>query len=122
MSATEFTDVFASLKEIFLPYAKQLDLKRNDAGEFYLDTKHIMKNKKPMYFGSVKINKKYVSFHLMPVYVFPDLLKGISKELKKRMQGKSCFNFTAIDKDLFRELSELTKQGYNQYEQAGYLE
>jgi len=42
-----------------------------------------MKNKKPMYFGSVKININYVSFHLMPVYVFPELLKNMSPALKR---------------------------------------
>ncbi len=55
--------------------------------------------------------KNYVSFHLFPVYMFPDLLDGISEELKARMQGKSCFNFRAPDAVLFRELAALTKEG-----------
>lgn len=67
-----------------------------------------------MYFGSVKINKNYVSFHLMPVYVFPFLIDKISPELKSRMQGKSCFNFKTIDIKLFSELGELTGLGYAQ--------
>jgi hypothetical protein len=46
----------------------------------------------------------------MPVYIFPDLLKDITPALKKRMQGKSCFNFTKIDEALFSELDELTKR------------
>ncbi len=74
-----------------------------------------------MYFGSVKINKSYVSFHLMPVYVFPDLLVGLSPGLKRRMQGKSCFNFKEIDRELFQELSQLVGAGYDQYEKSGYL-
>jgi len=47
----------------------------------------------------------------MPVYIFPDLLKNISPALKKRMQGKSCFNFTKIDEALIAELDDLTKRG-----------
>ena len=80
-----------------------------------------MQNKKPMYFASVKINKNYVSFHLMPVYVFPELLENISTQLKRRMQGKSCFNFKVLNEPLLEELSELTNNGYSKYKNAGYL-
>jgi len=118
---TEFQSVFQSLRNILLPYAKKLVLKNDEANDFHVDTKFIMKNKKPMYFGSVKINKNYVSFHLMPVYIFPTLIKDISPELKRRMQGKSCFNFKSIDIALFKELTELAKKGYMQYKDSGYL-
>ncbi len=117
----DFTEVFERLKEIIEPYSKKLVVTVNESGHFYVNTHFIMKNKKPLYFGSVKINKSYVSFHLMPVYVFPELLQSISPELKRRMQGKSCFNFKAVDQLIFQELSELTARGYSRYETAGYL-
>ena len=79
-----------------------------------------MKNKKPLYFGSVKINKNYVSFHLMPVYVLPELLLGISLDLKKQMQGKSCFNFKSLNDELLQELKVLTERGFSSYQEAGY--
>jgi hypothetical protein len=60
------------------------------------------------YVAWVQINKNYVSFHLMPVYMFPELLEHCSPELKKRMQGKACFNFTRLDEALFIELARLT--------------
>ena len=66
-------------------------------------------------FGGVQTRKNYVSYHLMPVYVFPDLLDGISDKLKKRMQGKSCFNFTRTDERLFQELGHLTDKGYRRF-------
>lgn len=116
-----FDSVFDGLREILIPYSEKLTVVVDQADHFYLDTKYIMKNKKPMYFASVKLNKNYVSFHLMPVYVFTDLLKDISPELKKRMQGKSCFNFKNLDGDLFQELRKLTKRGYAEYGKAGYL-
>ena len=77
-------------------YANQLDCTVDNDEELYLNTKHIQKNKKPIWFGAVQIKQRYVSYHLMPVYVNPELLKGISPELKKRMQGRSCFNFTTV--------------------------
>jgi len=45
----------------------------------------------------------------------PDLLKNISPELKKHMQGKSCFNFKRVEKSLFDELSQLTRQGFERF-------
>lgn len=117
----EFVLVFDALKTILVPYSKEMVLVNDEVGNFYLNTHFIMKNKKPLYFGSVKINKNYVSFHLMPVYVFPDLLIPISSQLRRRMQGKSCFNFKQVDKTLFKELGELTQSGYVTYQEAGYL-
>ncbi len=63
----------------------------------------------------MQTRKNYVSYHLMPVYAFPELLKGASPELKKRMQGKSCFNFKAVDDKLFAELLRLTEKGYQRF-------
>lgn len=113
--------VFTELKSVMAPYAKKLDEKKNDDNELYVDTRHIQKNKKPLFFGAVKVNKRYVSFHLMPVYVNPELLTSISPELKKRMQGKSCFNFAEVDRGLFRELKALTKAGFQSYQQNGFV-
>ena len=117
----DFFAVFKCLKSILKPYSTELVVAHDDVDHFYLNTHFLMKNKKPMYFGSVKINKNYVSFHLMPVYVFPELLEDISSSLKLRMQGKSCFNFNAVDNNLFEELSELANNGYSEYKKAGYL-
>ena len=94
---------------------------RDDESEYYLNTAHVMKNKKPLFFGAVQVRKNYVSYHLMPVYVFPDLLEGMSPGLKKRMQGKSCFNFSRPDAGLFEELSRLTQAGLELYRERGYL-
>ena len=61
------------------------------------------------------IKKKYVSFYLMPVYMYPELLEGITPELRKRMQGKSCFNFKRVDESLFEELGALTSRGFEKF-------
>ena len=121
VETSEFKIVFERLKEIIEPYSTELAVVVDDTDNFHINTNFIMKNKKPMYFGSVKINKKYVSFHLMPVYVFPELLQSISPELKRRMQGKSCFNFKMVDEVIFKELRILTSNGHSKYKDAGYL-
>jgi hypothetical protein len=117
----DLTKVFADLKEIMLPYARQLDRKIDRADELNVDTRHLMKNGRPLWFGGIQIKKNYVSYHLMPLYVNPKLLEKISPALKKRMQGKSCFNFTSPDKSLFRELAALTDAGFRDYKKQGFV-
>lgn len=111
--------VFAELSSILRPYAAKLKTRADTPVELYVDTRHIMKNKKPLFFGAVQVKKNYVTFHLMPVYVQPALLESTSPELKRRMQGKSCFNFTAVDKALFKELAGLVEAGYASYKEQG---
>ncbi len=114
-------NVFEALKTLMQPYAEKLIRRTDVPAKLHLDTDYVMKNKKPLFFGAVQIKKNYVSYHLMPVYVNPELLQGMSDELRKRMHGKSCFNFKAIDKDLFAEIGLLTKSGYDFYRSEGYI-
>jgi hypothetical protein len=68
------------------------------------------------YFAGVKAGKDRVSFFLKPVYAYPDLLIPLSPGLRKRMQGKSCFNFARVDAGLFDELARLTERSFRAYE------
>jgi hypothetical protein len=106
----EFPLVFEQLKNILKPYARDLTVKTDEPDSYYIDGPYSEKWKKELFFASAQIKKNYVSFYLMPVYMYPDLLKEISPELKKHMQGKSCFNFRKIETELFVELAELTQK------------
>ena len=50
----------------------------------------------------------YVSFHLLPLYMNPKLQAAVPPGLKKRMQGKACFNFTGVEEAFLPELTTLT--------------
>lgn len=113
--------VFTELRKIMAPYAARLDVKRDDGSELYVDTRHVQKNKRPLFFGAVQVKKTYVSYHLMPVYVRPELLEAVSPELRARMQGKSCFNFGAVEPSLFKELAALTQAGFESYQEQGFV-
>jgi hypothetical protein len=71
--------------------------------------------------ASVKIGKAYVSYHLMGLYVDPELTKALSKPLKTRMQGKTCFNFTKVDEALFTELEQVTSKAITSFKKAGFI-
>lgn len=116
MPAHDFVGTFAQLKQILEPFEARLLVKKDSPDEYSLDTRYSEKWKRDVFFGAVQIKKNYVSFHLMPVYMFPDLLDDVSAALRKRMQGKSCFNFKRSEPDLLRELAELTRRGFARYE------
>lgn len=111
----DFPLVFEQLRNILKPYAKNWNVKTDTPETYYLDGPYSEKWKKQLFFGSAQIKKNYVSFYLMPVYMYPELLKDISPELKRRMQGKSCFNFTRVEPQLFQELKDLTRKGVDKF-------
>jgi hypothetical protein len=116
-----FQQAFDELKKILKKHAKKLAVHQDDTQWYYLNSTKIDKRKKPIGFAAARIGKNYVSYYLMAVYGNPTLLKSMSPELKKRMQGKCCFNFTEVDRALFKELAELTKKGYACMEKMGWL-
>jgi hypothetical protein len=115
----DFDAVHARLKTLMAKYAKGSLSAADAPGNFVLSGPPTEASQgKEVWFGAVQTKKNYVSYHLMPVYAFPELLAGISPELKKRMQGKSCFNFTAVDDKLLKELAALTDKGHKAYKRA----
>ena len=120
-TASESDRIFARLRAILSASAAGLITVRDVPGDYCVDTPHVMKNGKRLFFGAVRTGKSYVSYHLMPVYVYPVLVDEISPQLKRRMHGKSCFNFKQVDEALFGQLARLTDRGLREYRQAGYL-
>jgi hypothetical protein len=113
---TDFDSTFKELKAILKPYEAKLVVSADTNKEYMLEVDYVMKkNKRRLFFAGVRHGKAYVSFHLMPMYAFPDLSEKISPELKRRMQGKSCFNFSSPDEKLFKELVKLTKLGFSKF-------
>jgi hypothetical protein len=109
------------LREILREYEPHLVTVRDGPEELYLDTAHVLPNGKPLFFGSVRVGRQHVSFHLMPVYLWPALLDDVPEALRKRMQGKSCFNFRHPDPELFSALAALARRGFERYRAEGYV-
>ena len=117
MAAKEsFQEVFDALKPIFETYAPRLAVQVDEPDQYFLETKTAIRRGQRLQFGGVKIGKAYVSFHLMPIYMNPKLHATISPELKKRMQGKSCFNFTQVEPEQIAELKRLTAVGFEEFQ------
>lgn len=124
--SSDFAAVFAVLKPVLARYAKRLSVKADTPTEYTLLTKRpspFPQHKgQPMYFGSVRLGKAYVSFHLMPLYMCPALTDTISPALKKRMQGKTCFNFkNDPEAELIGELRRLTEAGVREWKEKKWI-
>ena len=111
----DLAKTFQDLKDILQTYESKLIVVSDTADHYALETPHVMKNKHRLYFAGIKIGKSYVSYYLMPAYACEEVREAISTELKKRMQGKSCFNFSTPDAKLFKELSKLTRIGFKRF-------
>jgi hypothetical protein len=126
---SEFGPIFSRLRGILQKHAGALSIKESPvsyclAGEVGPATLKAWggKMRKPsMPAAWVRIEKSYVSFHLMGLYGNSWLLDALSKELKMRLHGKTCFNFKREDDSLFAELEQLTVKSLASFKDAGYL-
>lgn len=121
MKTEQATATFTGLRDILARHAPRLDVERDDPDAYALNAGYSEKWGRVIFFGSAEIKKRYVSYHLFPVYMFPDLLEDLPPELEKRMQGKSCFNFTKITDSQREELARLTEQGFRRFEAEGLV-
>jgi hypothetical protein len=111
----EFAAVEGRLRAILEPYGDRLE-----TGTIY--NREILRRpggRGHDWFAGVVPNKNYVSFYMLPIYTWPQLLDGMSPALRKRKQGASCFNFSAVDEDLMAELAALTERSFQAYMSGG---
>lgn len=109
-----FAEVDRRLRKILEPYRSRLVATKDGPGGMVLEIPGF-EGKPWGYVAGVRPGKRYVSFYLMSVHAFPDLRESLSPELQRRMQGKSCFNFSTVDKNLMTELARVTKAGFERF-------
>jgi hypothetical protein len=125
-SPASFDEVFATLKQIFRRHLDRLSVQSDNATEYTLvgrkPSPFPQHKGNPVFFSSVRVGKAYVSFHLLPLYMNESLSGTISSALRKRMQGKACFNFKTVpDADLIAELERLTHAGFKSFDDKNWL-
>ena len=112
----QFTETFNALRALLLRHGRQLKVMVDKPGDFQVGSPtQLDRIGRPLLVAGVQTRKRYVSFHLMPVYTHPPLLAGLSPALRTRMQGKACFNFKTIEADQLDELAAITKEGIRHF-------
>ena len=106
------SETFTTLREILAAHSDDLVVTVDRPGDFQVASATMQDRiGRPLAVAAVRTRKHYVSYFLMPVYAAPRLVQSLSPDLKKRMHGLSCFNFTTIDPNQVKELSRLTRVG-----------
>jgi hypothetical protein len=105
-------ETFTSLRGLLAAQSARLVVTVDKPGDYQVASP-TLKDRigRPLYIAGVKTGKNYVSYHVMPIYMKPELLKSVPPELQKRMQGKACFNFTTVDREQLKHLATVTKAG-----------
>jgi hypothetical protein len=106
----DFSEVYRRLRQILDPLRSRFTVTRDGPAGLAIEIPGL-EGKPWGYIAGVRPGKRYVSFYLMSVYSSPELMASMSPELRRRMQGKACFNFTKVDEPLLAELARLTEAG-----------
>jgi len=122
----DFPTVFAALREVLATHAGKFAVATDSPAQYTLLTcspSPFPQHKgQPMWFAEARLGKAYVSLHLMALYFNTELVATISPELKKRMQGKTCFNFQSMPEPaLLAELRRLSKASVQVFAQRKWL-
>jgi hypothetical protein len=78
---------------------------------------------KPVEVGlaAIILQKGYVGFYFMPIYVEPGLKKKLSPSLTKLLKGKTCFYIKKLDDDLLKHIESALDEGVKCYKGRGWL-
>lgn len=107
---TDREAVFEALRALILRHSEGLDVTRDQSGDLVVRTRQMDAKGQPGWFGTVTMRKSYVAYHLPPLYDHPALAGALSDELERRRQGKTCFNFKALEPAVLDELAALTER------------
>lgn len=117
-----FEMTFKALRALYTPFEERAVLIADTAERYYLGTHEVRaRDGYRTGFGGVERHKSYVSVHLMPLYVHPEMVAALDPALRSRMQGKSCFNFRDEDPHLFEALAETVSLCAERFTRDGRL-
>jgi hypothetical protein len=110
----DFDAVIGQLREILEPLRPRVSVTKDGPDGLAMEIPG-MEGQPWGYVAGIRRGKRYVSYYLMSAYASPELAASMSPELRRRMQGKACFNFTNVDEPLFAELARLTTASFEPF-------
>ena len=118
--------IFQEIKNLLMAYAKgNLVVRGGEGGQVAVvnETELIIdgKKRKEFWFAAALVQKGYVGFYFMPVYVCEPRKNSMPNELMKTLKGKSCFHITKHDPLIMVQIKEALKLGYEDYKKRGWV-
>lgn len=122
----ELVTIWQNIKKLMEPYVKG-DMKPlgDKAGQYTLINHKPYeiegRKRNELWFAAVLVQKGYVGFYFMPVYANTKLTDVFKPELLKCLKGKSCFHIKKDDPQLYAQIKEALKLGYQSYKNSGWV-
>ena len=118
--------IFEEIKKMLTPYDKgTMKLLGGTGGKVILiSTKPVEifgRKREELWFASALVQKGYVGFYYMPVYGDNEVRKMIKPELLNCLKGKACFHIKKYDKEIFSQVSDALKAGYDCWHKRGWI-
>jgi hypothetical protein len=122
----ELKIIFEALVKLLLPYNKgTIALSGGKDGKIILTSvKEIVIGERKLdevWFVSALVQKGYVGFYYMPIYMNEPVKKKIQPELLKCLKGKACFHIKKLDAQLIAQIKDALRIGYACYKERGWV-
>lgn len=123
----ELVKIFDVIKKMMLPYDKKgtLILHAATGGQANLVSHKAIeiegRKRTEMWFVSTLIQKGYVGFHYLPIYMNPSMGELFSPAFMKCLKGKACFHIKKNDPALLAEVQKAIRIGYEAYQKRGWV-
>jgi hypothetical protein len=123
----ELVKIFDAIKTLMKPYEKgSLKAYGEKPGMYHLVSfKPIEvegRKRNEVYFVSIMVQKGFVGFYYMPIYMNPNGAKLVKPELLKCLKGKACFHIKKNDPVLLEQIKEALENGYDVYKKRNWVE
>lgn len=121
----ELQSIFDTLKARMKTYQPPLTARMDDEAHFDLWSEKDLviegRKRKEVYFAGLIIQKSYVGFYYMPVYVSEEIKSTFSPELLSLLKGKSCFHIKKLTPQLLQQIEDALKTGFTAYQKRGWV-
>jgi hypothetical protein len=125
MKNPQFKPLFDEIKNLVQEYEKyfQVQIDTEDRYELWSEKEVVIagRKRKDIFFVGLIIQKSYVGFYYMPVYIEKELKKVFRSELLKLLKGKSCFYIKELNDTLREQIKEALEKGYKLYKERGWI-
>jgi len=122
----QLVPIFEAIKKLLAPYEKgHLRMWDEKGGQVVLisDKEVVIAGRKreQLWFASALVQKGYVGFYYMPVYMNEPVRRLLPPDLLKCLKGKACFHIKKNDPLLLGQIGEALKIGYDDYKKKGWI-
>ena len=122
----ELVPIFEKIKQLLAQYDKgNMKFYGGSAGKAILISKKpvviLGRKRDELWFASALVQKGYVGFYFMPVYTNKEVEKLIRPELLKCLKGKACFHIKKFDTEIFSQIKDALKMGYNYWKNLSWV-